>query len=184
MKSPNIIKSLAAVFAISSALPASAAILLVSESFDGNSADNLNGTSAGTFSSAIGDAGGSSTWGANTAFTADGGVTLYRGSAHLNLGSYINDAKGQQNGIFVLQATVALPNQDGDQPDEHIQYHNDHFQRPDADSDPRAIRRAARWTRLPHAPPPPPLIHHRLRLRNPSFTSKPRPVIPDLVRFF
>jgi len=99
------------------ALSASAnAAVIVSENFGGLDANNLSGTSADTFSSAIVTAGGSATWVANSAFKADGGLTIYRGSAYLNLGSYINDAKGASNGIFILQATIALPIQNGSEP--------------------------------------------------------------------
>lgn len=82
---------------------------VVSESFGGLNSDPLNGTTADTFSSAITTAGGSSTWSAPTAgWNADGTMTGNNGSAFLNLGSFINGAKGQADGVFTLSATVTV----------------------------------------------------------------------------
>lgn len=90
------------------ALAASAnAAVIVSADFGSLTPNNLNGTSADTFSSAITSAGGSATWLADTTFKTDGstGPTNQK-SASLNLGSYINDAKGTATGFFVLQVTT------------------------------------------------------------------------------
>jgi hypothetical protein len=83
--------------------------VIVAESFGGNATTNLNGITAGTFAAGITSAGGNATWVANTAYKADGSITGRRVSAYLDLGSYVNDAKGTANGIFVLEASLALP---------------------------------------------------------------------------
>jgi hypothetical protein len=89
-------------------------IVIVSENFGGLQANNLNSTTSDTFAAGITSAGGSSTWLARgTDFRANGAVigsdsgTDRSGSAYLNLGSYINDAKGTASGKFVLSATVS-----------------------------------------------------------------------------
>lgn len=97
-------------FAVSATPQASAATLLVSESFGGTSGNPLNATTADTFASGITSAGGSFTWGADAVFKADGsGSTSSGRSAYLSIGSYINNAKGTATGKFTLQATLALP---------------------------------------------------------------------------
>ena len=83
--------------------------VIISESFGGLSSANLTGTSTDTFAAGITFAGGSATWMASTDYKADGSVTTRRQSASLNLGSYINDAKGTATGKFILQATMAKP---------------------------------------------------------------------------
>jgi len=91
---------------------ASAAVILIEEKFGGLSSSDLNSTSADTFHSGITSAGGSATWVAATTFKADGSVTGSsdsRRSAYLNLGSYINAAKGTSTGLFTMQVTLAKP---------------------------------------------------------------------------
>lgn len=105
MKSHNrILAPVLAGFAL--ATSANAAVI-VSENFVGSG--SLDESSAETFSPAITSAGGSATWVAHASFNADGSITDRRKSAHLNLGTYINDFKGEANGIFVLQVTIAQP---------------------------------------------------------------------------
>lgn len=79
---------------------------LVAESFTG-SAVALNGKTAEVFSPLISMAGGSSTWVAASTFLQNGAASGGNGSASLNLGSYINSAKGTSTGKFKLSATVA-----------------------------------------------------------------------------
>ena len=84
-----------------------ASILLIQENFDGDNT-NLNGKTASDWNADLTTAGGSSTWVANSAFKRDGSVDGSNFvSAHLNLGSYINDAKGTANGMFFLAATIS-----------------------------------------------------------------------------
>jgi arylsulfatase A len=80
--------------------------VLVEENFGGTGGP-LNGTSADIFATAITGAGGSATWSAATGFSDNGAVSVSRLSAHLNLGSYINDAKGTANGKFDLTMTIS-----------------------------------------------------------------------------
>ena len=86
--------------------PVSQAGVLASENF-GGSGGALNGTTADTFAAAIVTAGGSSTWVADPGFLDDGSVSVNRGAAYLNLGSYINDAKGTEDGKFDLTMTIS-----------------------------------------------------------------------------
>lgn len=96
--------------ALTSAQFASAtSIIIVEETFGGAGAA-LSGTTAETFDSAITTAGGSDTWTSSSYFGDDGSYdalqTLQR-SGHLNLGSYLNDAKGTYDGTFELTATIS-----------------------------------------------------------------------------
>lgn len=82
--------------------------LIVAENFGGLATDNLAGTTADTFAPAIVTAGGSATWVGSAAFKADGSVVDgFSRSVHLNLGSYINDAKGTPEGLFELTVTIS-----------------------------------------------------------------------------
>ncbi|MDT8390064.1 MAG: PEP-CTERM sorting domain-containing protein [Lentisphaeria bacterium] len=91
------------------------AATIVTENFGGGTG-NLNGTTADTFDAAITTVGGSATWvadttaGATSLFQADGVINYVTGfgaaTAFLNMGSYINDAKGTSNGLFTLSATI------------------------------------------------------------------------------
>lgn len=82
---------------------------LIRENFGGLATSTLNGTLADTFDAGILTAGGNATWAANATFLADGSVnnTNTNASAYLNLGSYINAAKGTDSGKFVLQASIS-----------------------------------------------------------------------------
>ncbi|MDG1357976.1 MAG: hypothetical protein P8P36_07265, partial [Akkermansiaceae bacterium] len=90
--------------ALTSAQFASSAtsIIVVEEKFDGTGA-GLSGTTAEIFDSAITTVGGSDTWTSSSYFGDDGSYdalqTLQRGG-HLNLGSYLNDAKDTWEGKF------------------------------------------------------------------------------------
>lgn len=100
-----------------------ASIVIVQESFGGDGTGNLNATTLDTFDSAIVSAGGSDTWRAATketspgvfvwAFDDNGSVygnhtmTDNNNSAAVNLGSYIDDAKGTSSGYFELTATIS-----------------------------------------------------------------------------
>lgn len=87
----------------------SATTIIVAEDFAGPAATNLGGTAADTFASGITVAGGSATWSANGVWDADGTVSVAGGSsgASLDLGSYIDDAKGTADGLFTLTVTVS-----------------------------------------------------------------------------
>ena len=84
------------------------AAVIVAENFGGTGAA-LNGTAADTFAAAITSAGGSGTWVAAAAFLDDGTVTVDAAhtAAYLNLGTYINAAKGTATGKFDLTMTVS-----------------------------------------------------------------------------
>ena len=79
---------------------------LIAEAFSG-SAVALSGKTADVFSPFITSAGGSSAWVAASAFLQNGAASGGTGSAHLNLGSFINSTKGTANGKFQLTATLA-----------------------------------------------------------------------------
>jgi len=88
-------------------------VTLVEHQFDGGGVP-LNGvgvvSEGGIFDAAITSAGGSGTWAAGSSFLANGVVEVDGGaqnSAYLNLGSYINDAKGTAAGLFELTYTVS-----------------------------------------------------------------------------
>ena len=82
---------------------------IVAEYFGGTGSAGLNGTSADTFAAAIATAGGSATWTAGSSFRNSGTVTVDTANtgASLNLGSYINAAKGTANGKFDLTMTIS-----------------------------------------------------------------------------
>jgi arylsulfatase A len=83
---------------------------IVEHAFDG-SGSALHGVDVviegGTFAGGITSAGGSSTWVAAPGFLDNGSVGASREAAYLNLGSYINDAKGTANGKFDLTMTIS-----------------------------------------------------------------------------
>ena len=82
--------------------------IIVKEDF-GGAGGPLGGTDADSFFSGLTSAGGSATWVASGDFRDDGVVNGVGAgsSAHLNLGSYINDAKGTDEGKFELTASVS-----------------------------------------------------------------------------
>ncbi len=82
--------------------------ILIKENFEGVSGP-LNGTTADTFDAAITTAGGSGTWAAGVAFLDNGTVSVDAGqnAASLNLGSYVNAAKGTIAGKFKLAMTIS-----------------------------------------------------------------------------
>ena len=80
--------------------------VIVAEDFIG-SGGLLNATVADTFDAVIVAAGGSATWAANSGFKNNGNVNATGKSAYLNLGSYINDAKGTATGKFDLTMTIS-----------------------------------------------------------------------------
>ena len=83
------------------------AAVIVAENFGGTGAA-LNGKTADTFDAAITAAGGSSTWAAAANFLDNGVVALAtRQAAYLNLGSYIETAKGTATGLFDLTMTIS-----------------------------------------------------------------------------
>lgn len=89
------------------AFTTSSAVPLVVENFSG-SGSSLSGTSADVFDAAITTAGGSAVWGAGAGFLENGAVGAATNSnAFLNIGSYINNAKGQPDGKFELTLTIA-----------------------------------------------------------------------------
>jgi hypothetical protein len=81
--------------------------VIVAENFGGNGSGGLNGTAADMFSSSIISAGGSATWVASSGFLDNGSVNVNKEAAYLNLGFYINDAKGTSDGLFVLTMTIS-----------------------------------------------------------------------------
>jgi len=96
------------VVALVSVQLASATTTLISHTFDGAGTDALNGLGADTFSSAITTAGGSSTWTAAAGYLADGSISG-NGAAFLDVGSFINDAKGTSAGLFTLSVILDRP---------------------------------------------------------------------------
>ncbi|QYY37261.1 hypothetical protein [Ruficoccus sp. ZRK36] len=98
-------------------LSVASAQLLLEDTFGGSATSNLNGESATYFNTLLTDSGGSATWLAKTGtegnFWADGSLTSttqgnFDGSAFLNIGSYINDSKGNSDALFKLSATVEI----------------------------------------------------------------------------
>jgi hypothetical protein len=88
-------------FTTSSAAP------IIVENFNGSGA-SLNGTSADVFNAAITTAGGADTWTTGSGFLENGAVDNATSSlAYLNLGSYLNDAKGTAAGKFAFTLTIA-----------------------------------------------------------------------------
>jgi hypothetical protein len=85
------------------------AVVIVAENFGGDGSGVLNGTPADTFSPAITAAGGSATWVANSGFLDNGAVNVNKKAAYLNMGSYINNAKGTAKGLFTLTMTMTQP---------------------------------------------------------------------------
>jgi len=79
---------------------------LITEAF-GGAAIALNGSPADSFSPLITAAGGSFTWVAASGFLQSGAASGGNGSAHLNLGTFINSTKGKPEGKFKLSATLA-----------------------------------------------------------------------------
>ncbi len=102
--------SLVALFTAGITITFSNAAVIITENFGGTGSGGLNGTAADTFSSGITTAGGSSAWVANATLLDNGTINTAsvanRVSAHLNLGSYINDAKNTAAGKFVLTTTI------------------------------------------------------------------------------
>lgn len=92
----------------------SQASVIIADSFSGAEGATLDGALAPTFDGAISSAGGSAAWVANSAYKANGelagtavGITTQSSSAVLNLGSYIWDSRGTENGYFTLTATIS-----------------------------------------------------------------------------
>jgi hypothetical protein len=92
-------------------------IVIVSENFGGTSATNLQDKDADVFAPAIITSGGNKNWAEDvsttTIFKQDGStVTISSTTArsiYLNLGSYINDAKGTSSGLFELAISLNKP---------------------------------------------------------------------------
>jgi hypothetical protein len=84
------------------------AAVIVAANFGGGGSA-LNGTSADTFAAGITTAGGSGTWSAGAAFLDNGTVNVDgdQNAAYLNLGTYINDAKGTATGLFDLTMNIS-----------------------------------------------------------------------------
>lgn len=80
--------------------------VLIAEAFSGT-ATALNGKTADVFSPLIASSGGSSTWVAASNFLQSGAASGGTGSAYLNLGTFINSAKGTAQGKYQLTATLA-----------------------------------------------------------------------------
>ncbi|MCF7954357.1 MAG: hypothetical protein K9M75_01010, partial [Phycisphaerae bacterium] len=108
----NKVMFIAIVITVTATVTANAGVIL-SEYFSGNG-DPLNGKTADMFSPEIVNAGGSASWVAYSSFSDDGTVIADgvgpdgRTRAYLNLGSYIDDAKGSVAGKFDLTMTMSL----------------------------------------------------------------------------
>jgi hypothetical protein len=97
-------------------IPAQANVV-VAENFGGTSATNLQDKDADVFAPAIEAVGGNKNWAEDvsttTIFKQDGStVTINNTTArsiYLNLGSYINDAKGTSGGLFELAISLNKP---------------------------------------------------------------------------
>lgn len=82
--------------------------VIVDESFNGTG-ESLNASTTEIFNAAITAAGGSNIWVSSDSFSDNGEVALgsfTNSSAHLNLGTYINDSKGTPAGVFELTMTI------------------------------------------------------------------------------
>ncbi|WP_269523058.1 PEP-CTERM sorting domain-containing protein [Coraliomargarita parva] len=114
MKSQLLKKSIST-YLLTMALPMvglTAQTLLIEEDFGGLSSDRLDGDTASYFNPLLSSSGGSSTWVGMNEFNQDGSVDVKGavgayGSAYLTLGSYVNDAKGNEDAIFSLEATFS-----------------------------------------------------------------------------
>lgn len=92
---------------------AASAVVLLSESFDGPDATNLNGKTPTTVDSSLSGA----TWVAASAasapfaFEQNGDIATGSGdrSTYIDVGEVINDTKGQANGKFTVNLTFAGP---------------------------------------------------------------------------
>lgn len=91
-----------------SVLPAQMVDVLT-ENFGGSSGTALSGTTADTFDADILAAGGSNVWDGGANFLSNGTITAESNNrcAWLNLGSWLNNAKGSAAGKFELTATLA-----------------------------------------------------------------------------
>ena len=105
IRSRHIVASAAASLIL--AVTSANAAVIVADNFGGTGAA-LNGKTADTFDAAITAAGGSSTWVAAGNFFDNGVVTLAtRQAAYLNLGPYLDNAKGTAAGLFKLTMTIS-----------------------------------------------------------------------------
>ena len=97
--------SITAAIGLMSSVSLSAGVI-VTENFDG-SATGLNGKTADSFDEAFSTTG---VWASTGLYKRDGTVVPHTSSvnrsANLDLGSYINDTKGNANGLFDLTMTV------------------------------------------------------------------------------
>ncbi|MDA3872537.1 MAG: hypothetical protein PF795_01060 [Kiritimatiellae bacterium] len=82
-------------------IPTASAALLLSEAFDGIG-DELNGKTPTTVDSAFTGI----EWEASTIYSDNGDISGGNRKAVLNVGSFINDLKGQSDAIFTVSATV------------------------------------------------------------------------------
>lgn len=80
---------------------------LIDHTFDGNAADDLNGSTVDTFNLTTG---GSTSrtgqWSASTLYKQDGSAQVGRKAASISFGDYIIDSKGQEDSLFMLSVTV------------------------------------------------------------------------------
>ncbi len=83
--------------------------MLISEGFGGDGSNDLAGTTADTFSTALSGSGGSNAWSGSLNIEDDG--TAYGNNVKivsLNIGSYVNDSKGDADAIFELSADIGV----------------------------------------------------------------------------
>lgn len=94
---------------------ASANPVIVADHFDGEATESMVGRTAPTFSDGVVAAGGSAIWAGSAFFKRDGSVVVTNNTGawvrnvHLNLGSYLNDAKGKSDSLFELSVTISGP---------------------------------------------------------------------------
>ena len=106
---PMTVRFFVAIIAISAAGPASAALLLIEEDFNGSDATNLTGKTPTTLDGSLSG----ETWQGPTAasapfdFERNGEIDANNNTTWVDIGSLINDAKGDSNGIFTVEATFA-----------------------------------------------------------------------------
>lgn len=89
--------------------------IIIEETFGGTGGD-LAGTSPDTFDSAITAAGGNGTWDGHNFFKDNGDIEAFGNHGRrvwLDLGTYINDAKGTSDGFFTFTVAISQPTEAG-----------------------------------------------------------------------
>ncbi|MCC5846160.1 MAG: hypothetical protein JJU05_18075, partial [Verrucomicrobia bacterium] len=93
-------------------------VILVSQPFNGDGANNLNGSPPPVYHADLAASGGSGVWTGHSLFKQDGSNMNFGGgqsSIALDLGTYLDDQKGKEDALFILQCTIRLEQVGGTQ---------------------------------------------------------------------